>query len=73
MKQKKTMKQQGHKLVDDVTKKNAELISRLLKLEKIESAWFFNSAIFGNAHEGRRYKFDLFSDINKVINKKKKN
>ena len=71
MKQRKTMKQQGHKLVDDVTKKNTELISRLLNHEKIESAWFYNGAIFGKTHEGRRYKFDLFSDINKVINKKK--
>ena len=34
MKQRKTMKQLGHKLVDDVTKKNTELISRLLKHEK---------------------------------------
>lgn len=71
MKHRKIMKQQGHKLVDDVTKKNTELISRLLRHEKIESAWFFNGAIFGKTQEGRRYKFDLFSDVNKVINKKK--
>ena len=40
MKHRRIMKQQGHKLVDDVTKKNTELISRLQKHEKIDSAWF---------------------------------
>ena len=71
MKHRKTMKQHGHKLVDDVTKKNTELISRLLKHEKIDSAWFFNGFIYGKTSEGKRYSFDLFSKIEAVISKKK--
>ena len=71
MKHRKTMKEHDHKLVDDVTKKNTELISRLLKHEKIDSAWFFNGFIYGKTTEGKRYRFDLFSDIEAVINKKK--
>ena len=65
------MKQQGHKLVDDVTKKNTELISRLLKHEKVHSAWFFNGFIYGKTTEGKRYRFDIYSNINGVFNKKK--
>ena len=61
------MKEQGYKLVDDVTKKNTELISRLLKYEKIDSAWFFNGFIYGKTTEGKRYRFDLFSDINALL------
>ena len=71
MKHRKTMKQHGNKLVDDVTKKNTELISRLLKHEKIDSAWFFNGFIYGKTIEGRRYRFDLFSNIEGVISNKK--
>lgn len=71
MKNRKTMKEQGHKLVDDVTKKNTELISRLLKHEKIDSAWFFNGFIYGKTTDGKRYRFDLFSDISAVISPKK--
>lgn len=71
MKHRKTMKQHGHKLVDDVTKKNTELISRLLKHEKIDSAWFFNGFVYGKTTEGKRYRFDLYSNIEAVIDKKK--
>lgn len=70
MRHRKVMKEQGHKLVDDVTKRNTELISRLLKHEQIDSAWFFNGFIYGKTTEGKRYRFDLFSDINAVISKK---
>ena len=72
MKHRKIMKQQGYKLVDDVTKKNTELISKLLKHDKIESAWFFNGFIYGKTTEGKRHRFDLFSDIDTVITPKKK-
>ena len=71
MKHRKTMKQQGHKLVDDVTIRNTKLISRLLEHKKIDSAWFFNGFIYGKTTEGKRYRFDLYSDIDAVINPKK--
>lgn len=71
MRNRRIMKQQGYKLVDDVTKKNTELISRLLRHEKIDSAWFFNGFIYGKTTEGNRHRFDLYSDIEAVITKKK--
>ena len=71
MRQRKVMKQQGNKLVDDVTRRNTELINRLLSHEKIESAWFFNGVIYGKTSDGRKHKFDLFSNINEVLKAKK--
>ena len=71
MKHRKIMKQSGNKLVDDVTKKNTELITKLLKHDKIDSAWFFNGFIYGKTKEGRRHRFDLFSNIDAMISKKK--
>ena len=65
------MKQQGNKLVDDLTRRNTELIYRLLSHEKIESAWFFNGVIYGKTSDGRKHKFDLFSNINDVLKAKK--
>lgn len=73
MKHRKMMKQQGHKLVDDVTKKNTELIGRLLEHRKIDSAWFFNGYVYGKTTEGKRYRFDLYSDINSIISQKREN
>lgn len=42
MKQRKAMKDAGHRLVDDVTKLNTGLIGRLMRHSRIESAWYFN-------------------------------
>lgn len=50
MRKRKELKQAGHKLVDDVTKLNAGLINRLYQNEAIESAWFFNGAVFAQTH-----------------------
>lgn len=71
MKHRKVMKQQGYKLVDDVTRENTQLIGRLLEHEKIDSAWFFNGYIYGKTTDGKRYRFDLHSDINAIISPKK--
>ena len=46
------MNQHVNKLVDDVTKKNTELISRLLKNEKIDSAWFSMDLYIGKPLKG---------------------
>jgi len=67
MRKRKELKQAGHKLVDDVTKLNAELINRLYQNEAIESAWFFNGAVYGQTHRRERIKFDLYVNISKVI------
>ena len=67
MKQRKTMKGAGFRLVDDVTKLNSGLIGRLLIHPKIDSAWYFNGAVYGKTSEGRRYKFDTYCNIDSVI------
>ena len=41
MKQRKTTKAAGFRLVDDVTKLSTGLIERLLIHPKIDSAWYF--------------------------------
>ena len=68
MKQRKAMKEAGHKLVDDVTKLNTGLIGRLLKHAKIDSAWYFNGAVYGKTTEGKRHKFDIYCSTDAVIN-----
>ena len=67
MKQRQAMKAAGHRLVDDVTKMNTGLIGRLMKHARIDSAWYFNGAVYGKTTEGRRHKFDIYCNINSVI------
>jgi hypothetical protein len=58
----------GLKLVDDVTKKNSELITTLLNHEHIDSAWYFNGSVFAKLKgNDRRVKFDIFDDIDNKI------
>lgn len=70
MQQRKAMKDAGHRLVDDVTKLNTGLIGRLMRHSRIESAWYFNGAVYGKTTGGQRHKFDVYCDINSVIDKK---
>ena len=60
------------RLVDDVTKLNTELINRLSSHERIESAWYFNGSVYGKTTEGKRLKFDIYSNIGAVINQRSK-
>ncbi|KAK3085020.1 hypothetical protein FSP39_022985 [Pinctada imbricata] len=60
----------GVKLVDDVTKLNAQLISQLNEHAAIESAWYFNGSVFGQ-YKGKRIKFDIIDDIDAKIRKSK--
>lgn len=60
-------KASGSRLVDDVTKTNAQLIDRLWKHDQIESAWYFNGAVYGKTTSGTRHKFDVHDDISTVI------
>lgn len=58
----------GSRLADDVTKSNAELITNLLKFEGIESAWYFNGAVYGKYKE-KRIRFDICDDIEEKLRK----
>ena len=38
--------------------------------DKIEAAWFFNGYIYGKTNtNGKRYRFELYDDIDCVISK----
>lgn len=67
MRKRKEIKAAGFKLVDDVTKLNAGLISRLSLHGSIDSAWFFNGFVYGKTTEERRFRFDLYDSIDAVI------
>ena len=72
MKKRREMKHAGYRLVDDVTQKNTKLINRLTLHKDIESAWYFNGSVYGKSKTGKRYKFELYSDIDEVLAPKKK-
>ncbi|KAH3720436.1 hypothetical protein DPMN_063335 [Dreissena polymorpha] len=67
MKKRTPMKTKGHKLVDDVTKRNQGLISRLLLHPDIKNAWFCNGAVFEQTTAEERIKFDILDNINDTI------
>ena len=62
-------KTMGRRLVDDVTKLNAQLITRLSEHPKIQQAWYFNGSVFGKTTDDIRHKFDLHDNIDAVIKK----
>ncbi|KAK3105247.1 hypothetical protein FSP39_020742 [Pinctada imbricata] len=63
----------GAKLSDDVTKENGDLIRKLLAHEGVDEAWYFNCNIYAKLKggDGRRVKFDIDSDIEKKIKKRR--
>ena len=69
MKARSSMKAAGHRLVDDVTKMNAKLISELTDHDSIDSAWYFNGSVYGKTTGGKRVKFDLYDDVAATVAK----
>ncbi|KAH3710034.1 hypothetical protein DPMN_069500 [Dreissena polymorpha] len=67
MKKRTPTKIKGHRPVDDVTKRNQGLISRLFLHPDIKNAWFFNGSVFGQTTSEERIKFDIFDNINNSI------
>ena len=51
------------RFVDDVTRKNLELIKKLDETEQFESVWYYNCGIYGRTEDGLQLKFGLFDDI----------
>ena len=62
-------KYMGHRIVDDVTKLNWDLIKRLVDHPTITQAWYFNGFVYGRASTDRRFKFDLFDRVEDVLKK----
>ena len=68
MKKLSNFKNDGNRLVDDVTKLNAQLIEKLMERDDIEQAWFFNGSVFAKSKvTDKRYMVDLFDDVNKIL------
>ena len=53
MKQRKTMKSSGHRLVDVVTRLNPALITRLNEHPNIDSSWYFNGSVYRKTTAGK--------------------
>ena len=68
MRKRLEVKNKGYRLVYDVTKANVELIKRLSQLDAVQSAWYFNGAVYGKIGD-RRMKFDITDDIEKKVKK----
>ena len=58
MRKRSEVENKGYRLVDDVTKANVELIKRLIQLESVQSAWYFNGVVYGKIGD-RWMKFDI--------------
>ena len=59
----------SNRLVDDVTKNNAQLIQRLSEHASIQQAWYFNGAVYAEGSGKKKVKVDLFDDIAEVLKK----
>ena len=71
MRVKKNLPKEGLRLVDDISKQNMALITRLRSSQHFESVWYFNCAVHAKTLAGSRYKFDINDDIEKKIGKKR--
>ena len=67
MKKRRNLKDDGHRVSDDVTQLNTGLISRLQQHEEVSSAWFFNGSVYAETERSERIKFDIFDSISEVI------
>ena len=50
------------------------LYKNLMEIGKyyIDSAWYFNGSVYGKTSDGKRSRFDLYTDIDDVVNGWKK-
>ena len=58
----------GVRFVDDVTKRNLELMSNLRNSYNFESVWYFNCGIYGRTEDGLQLKFGLYDDTGLRLN-----
>lgn len=68
MRKRSAVKDNGFRLVDDVTKANVGLIKRLSEHQSIDSAWYFNDSVYGKVGD-KRMKFDITDDIDNKVKK----
>ena len=63
-------KKENVRLVEDVTKDNMGLITRLRNCKEFESAWYVTCSVYGKAFDEKRITFDISDDINNKIAKR---
>ena len=63
-------KKETVRLVNNETKHNMGLVTRLINCKELEDAWYFNCYVHGKAFDEKRIEFDIFDDINKQIVKR---
>ena len=70
MRKRSTIKEKGgargYRLADDIMKANGKLIRRLLEFEGIESAWYFNGAVYGK-YKDRRIRVQICDNIEEKL------
>lgn len=62
------IKDNGFRLVDDVTKSNVSLIKRLSEHLSIESAWYYICSVYIKVGD-KRMMFDIIDDIDNKVKK----
>ena len=71
MRVKQNLPKEGLRLVDDISKQNMALITRLRSSQHFESVCYFNCAVHTKTLSGLRYKFEINEEIEKKIGKKR--
>lgn len=66
MRQKKNLKN-SVRFADDVTKRNLDLMKNIRENEKMESAWYYNTCVYGGTKSGLQLKIDLFDNVEQRI------
>jgi hypothetical protein len=55
------------RLVDDITQKNLTLMKSLRENDEIESAWYYNTKVYGKSKDGLQVKFDVDDNIRQKL------
>jgi hypothetical protein len=55
------------RFAEDVTQKNMNLMKLLRESDEIESAWFYNTRVYGKSKDGTQVKFDIGDNITQKL------
>ncbi|XP_056019041.1 uncharacterized protein LOC130054214 [Ostrea edulis] len=55
------------RIVEDITQKNLDLLKSLRENDDIESAWYYNTKVYGRSKNGIQVKFDVGDNIKQKL------